>query len=148
MTNEEKTILLKDLCARSFYGVMCDRLGQAKKLLSVSPDKVYCIELDNGEYTPSKYKVEDVKPYLRPISSMTVEEDCEFCRLFKCDSVNAMYGYINWVVGGSCDYDDFDIEFSKLAKIIDWLNAHHFDYRGLIEKGLAIEAPEDMYKNI
>ena len=27
----------------------------------------------------------------------------------------------------------------------DWLNAHHFDYRGLIEKGLAIEAPEGMY---
>lgn len=29
----------------------------------------------------------------------------------------------------------------------DYLNAHHFDYRGLIEKGLALEAPEDMYKN-
>ena len=33
-----------------------------------------------------------------------------------------------------------------MAEAIDWLNAHHFDYRGLIEKGLALEAPEGMYK--
>jgi hypothetical protein len=32
-----------------------------------------------------------------------------------------------------------------MVKLIDWLNAHHFDYRGLIDKGLAIEAPEGMY---
>jgi len=39
-----------------------------------------------------------------------------------------------------------DIEFSKLAKVLEWLNSHHFDYGSLIEKSLALEAPEGMYK--
>ena len=57
------------------------------------------------------------KPYLRPMSSMTEEELAEYNRL---------------------ELSDF--------RRIDWLNAHHFDYRGLIEKGLALEMPKDMYK--
>jgi hypothetical protein len=59
-----------------------------------------------------------------------------------------MYGYINWAVGDSCDSYDFDIEFSKLAKVTDWLNKKMFDYRGLIPMGLALEAPEGMYKEL
>ena len=149
ITQEEKQILLKDLCARLSYGVlfMVPDINEPVELLSINPKRDKPLEIDDGhdENSSTYWNLEDVTPYLRPISSMTVEEDCEFCRLFKCDSVNAMYGYINWVTGGSCDYDDFDIEFSKLAKIIDWLNTHHFDYRGLIEKGLALEAPEGMY---
>ena len=66
----------------------------------------------------------EVKPYLRPMSSMTEEEKAEYHSL--CDSYYGIY------------FDTVDS--------IDWLNAHHFDYRGLIEKGLAIEAPEGMYK--
>lgn len=57
------------------------------------------------------------KPYLRPMSSMTEEELAEYNRF---------------------ELSDF--------RRIDWLNAHHFDYRGLIEKGLALEMPKDMYK--
>jgi hypothetical protein len=37
-------------------------------------------------------------------------------------------------------------EYVPTLETFDWLNAHHFDYRGLIEKGLALEAPEGMYK--
>lgn len=131
MTQEEKELFLRDLCARLPYGVKYqDRID--KEVLTLTLGIIH--------------HYERFIPYLRPMSSMTLEEECEFCRLFECDSVNAMYGYINWVTGGSCDYYDFDIEFSKLAKIMDWLNTHHFDYRGLIEKGLALEAPEGMYK--
>ena len=131
MTQEEKQLLLKDLCARLPYGVICDRLGQAKKLLSVSPYKVYCLEFDNGEYMPGEYKVEDIKPYLRPMSSMTEEEYNNLCNSctwlwFKDDLRTVTHG----------DY-----------KCYDWLNSHHFDFRGLIEMGLALEAPEGMYKN-
>ena len=57
------------------------------------------------------------KPYLRPMSSMTEEELAEYNRF---------------------ELSDF--------RRIDWLNARHFDYRGLIEKGLALEMPKDMYK--
>jgi len=63
------------------------------------------------------------KPYLRPMSSMTEEEKKEHKTLL---SERRLYGSLG-------------------IKIIDWLNAHHFDYRGLIEKGLALEAPEGMY---
>lgn len=182
MTQEEKQLMLKDLCGRLLYNVKVaidfksylewlpddddnSEYPYKKNLstilrcsnksiedISQEPHIVYSyigserFSMLNG-YENHEYGVpiELIKPYLRPMSSMTMEEECEFCRLFECDSVNAMYGYINWVVGDSCDYDDFDIEFSKLAKIIDWLNEHHFDYRGLIEMGLALEAPEGMY---
>ena len=65
-----------------------------------------------------------IKPYLRPMSSMTEEEKKE-------------YQYITerWM---------YDADYS-IVDSIDWLNAHHFDYRGLIQKGLALEAEEDMY---
>jgi hypothetical protein len=68
-----------------------------------------------------------VKPYLRPMSSMTEEEKFE-------------YGFITerWM---------YDATYS-ISDSVDWLNANHFDYRGLVEKGLALVAPEGMYKNI
>ncbi len=67
---------------------------------------------------------EHIKPYLRSMSSMTEEEKNEyFGRTMTIDIVQA----------------------SK--EVIDWLNAHHFDYHNLIEKGLALEAPEGMYNN-
>ena len=42
-------------------------------------------------------------------------------------------------------FNYLDIQFTNIDKIVDWLNSHHFDYRGLIEKGLALPAPEGMY---
>ena len=65
------------------------------------------------------------KPYLRPMSSMTEEEKKE----------------LNNVLEFQYYSDD-----SCMCESTDWLNAHHFDYRGLIERGLALEAPEGMYK--
>jgi hypothetical protein len=140
MTQEQKELLLKDLCGRLAYSVQIEIEGYRSGVLKgIDGDT---ISTDMG----INYPLRLVKPYLRPISSMTIEEECEFCRLFGCDSVNVTYGYMNWEVGGSCDNYDFDIEFSKLANAIDYLNAHHFDYRGLIPMGLALPAPEGMYK--
>lgn len=70
-----------------------------------------------------------VKPYLRPMSSMTPEE---------YDSMRYEYTF----------YGDSYIHNSEMlicGEVVDWLNKHYFDYRGLIGKGLAIEAPEGMY---
>ena len=50
MKQEDKELLLKDLCARLPYGLKCDRLGNIERLISVKPEKVFCITLDNGEY--------------------------------------------------------------------------------------------------
>ena len=71
------------------------------------------------------------KPYLRTISSMTKEEQKEFVG-FHCVSLCPI------VV-------DEMLTLENETKMLDWLNEHHFDYRGIIEKGLALEAPEGMY---
>ena len=55
MTQRDKELLLKDLCGRLPYGVMCDRLGIARKVLSINPNKTECIELDRCEYMPYAY---------------------------------------------------------------------------------------------
>ena len=113
MTQEDKEVLLQELCARLPYGVKVTWDGEYP--LTVTP-YIYCAiaSEDNIKNLP--------KLLLRPISSMTEEEKNEhFGRTMTIDIVQT----------------------SK--EVIDWLNAHHFDYNGLIEKGLALEAPEGMY---
>ena len=112
MKQEDKELLLKDLCARLPYGVKINVNGEEDTLLELG--------VDTG-WVNASYDIDDVKPHLRPMSSMTEEELKEFHNYTNVDP-------ISW-----------------LHCAIDWLNAHHFDYRGLIEKGLALEAPEDMY---
>lgn len=141
MTQEERNLLLIDLSARVCYGVMCDRLGHPLKLVGVHPNKEFALEFDRGEYMPTEYTLEDVKPYLHPMSSMTEEERKE---------VNEFLGYRKTINGfgdircAGWNGDTF-VDIDKIVGYMNWLNEHHFDYRGLIEKGLAIEAPEGMY---
>lgn len=112
MTREEKQLLLRDLCARLPYGVMCTDLRHGdSKITEVNTEDglVYCPDFD--EYV----KVENCHLYLRPMSSMT-EEEREY-----------LQHHVN---------DDF----------VDYCNEHYLDYRGLNPMGLALEAPEGMYK--
>ena len=129
MTQEEKQLLFKDLCTRLPYGVRVKELESIKELefylTSIYHDIVQVETMTGGKMACS---IEAIKPYLRPMSSMTEEEKEEF------ESVLGHYDENN------NPYEDFNF-----GDDIDWLNAHHFDYRGLIEKGLALEAPEDMY---
>ena len=117
MTQEEKELLLKDLCARFPYGVMVQCITESARRANASP---LTETLNTVLY---RYVEEDnieLKPYLRPMSSMTEEEKPYYQAFFNYEGVEYPEEYI------------------------DWLNAaHHFDYRGLIEKGLAIEVTED-----
>jgi hypothetical protein len=126
MTQEDKNLLLKDLCARLPYKV--------KGIITYDKSNTtFTVEgIDNNVLHLSdavECYVEDFKPYLRPMSSMTSVEVLEYISLK--ESIVAS--------------DDMTYYFETYESI-DWLNAHHFDYRGLIEKGLALEAPENMYK--
>lgn len=115
MIQEQKQLLLIDLCARLPYGFIIYRLSDNANLkISNIGDFAHFLEYSEGE---------EFKLYLRPMSSMTDEEENKY------NSLNA------YEIG----------IFPQTEEAFDWLNAHHFDYRGLIEKGLAIEAPEDMY---
>lgn len=155
MTQEQKHLLLVDLCARQPYGVKISfgKTGIVLQLASISQD--HCFPLNNSHILINKeYPIQWCKPYLRPMSSMTEEERMEFSKL-----LDVRYCEEDWEGHISTSYcieidnvytDDKGIikypsSFSMDA--IDWLNEHHFDYRGLIEKGLALEAPEDMYKS-
>ena len=107
MTQEQKDLLLKDLCARLPYGVIVHSLGtpHEQKLIGYIPD------IDHY----------NVKPYLRPMSSMTDEER----------KIHNGHRLSKWST-----YSE------HMSETIDWLNAHHFDYRGLIPMGLAIAVTE------
>ena len=126
MTQEEKRLLLIDLCARLPYGVICRTGNFDGQLTLVCPNGDYCV-LQN-----SPYAIETVKPYLRPMSSMTEEEYWE--------TIDIKKGECNGCV--LTGKGDPNTEFM----LVDFYNKHHLDYRGLIPMGLALEAPEGMYK--
>ena len=125
MTQEEKDLLLKDLCARLPYGVkVLDNSRKnygVSKLINIGVDGSMLIdnEIKDIQYYPI---IDETKPYLRLLSSMTEEESKEYTEI--CTN-RAPY-----MPGGT----------------VDFFNAHHFDYHGLIEKGIALEASENMYK--
>lgn len=132
MTQEEKQLLLKDLCARLPYRVMYETSYGPRilnDLFIYSNGPIYTDHIV-GEYNQI-YGVElqHIKPYLRPMSSMTEDERREYDKLIT-----------------KCIYDPEAYFFDNYDRLYDYLNAHHLDYRGLIEKGLALEAPEGMYK--
>ena len=121
MTQEDKELLLKDLCARLPYNVICqvefkeNRKYNSKVMLlsGIFTDEAY-FTIKGGSIYSNEYK-----PYLFSLSSMT-------------DYQKSDYQFITerWMNDPS----------HSISDSIDWLNKNHFDYRGLIEKGLAIDA--------
>lgn len=128
MTQEEKQLLLKDLCARLPYAFVVHRYSDNVDIKINSVDDFgHFLEYSEGE---------EFKPYLRPMSSMTDEERNEFDKVLKSCN-NKVFACPD----NKRRYNFFDAEQE------DFMNAHHFDYRGLIPMGLALEALEGMYKN-
>lgn len=121
MTKEDRELLLKDLCARLPYRVLVQSVN------STYPTPLTASLLNNYSYMEDIY----CKPYLRPMSSMTDEERKEYESLI----------FTNYHHSTHTQY----IEINEVDYYIDWLNSKHFDYRNLIEKKLALEAPEGMY---
>ena len=121
MTQEDKELLLKDLCARLPYGVKvlvdnkhwCDFNGRTPS--EITFDNSYRL-LFLGT------KLGYVKPYLFPLSSMTEEQEKEYALL------QTSAGKEGFLYAWNC------------ATMMKWLLENHFDYNGLIEKGLAIDA--------
>jgi len=137
MTQEDKYLLLKDLCARLPYGVKVLYEGQVKEIQYIEPLYNELKLLENfSNYTIG---IEEIKPYLRPMSSMTEEEikdyhKCTDAAHRECYEVRAN-GENRKVIIGEDGYSS--------AIDLDWLNAHYFDYRGLIPMSLAIEVTKE-----
>jgi len=126
MKQEDKELLLKDLCARLPYGVIVSVTDGTIKydayIESVSYKNIQVSPVSDSNFTAyTFYKISEIKPYLRPMSSMTDEEEEEY---------NSLNGYEKGL-------------FPYTEESFDWLNKNHFDYRGLIPKGLAIEVTKE-----
>lgn len=132
MTQENRDLLFKELSSRLAYRVkfpiywwnedtQTDEEIVAT-LYSINTDG-YCEIFDHD----GTVYIDNIKPYLRPMSSMTVDEEYEYHETFRVEADTHGFTYIE-------SFESFD-----------WLTAHHFDFRDLISKGLALEAPKDMY---
>ena len=135
MTQEDKELLLKDLSARLLYGVRyrhftwddkCGEIYIAARIYSINTDGYV-----KNCYDDETVYIDNVRPYLFPLSSMTEEQKGE-------------YNFLRDLVPAAepCEIGNLmnDFELVDNWRSIDYLNANHFDYRGLIEKGLAIDA--------
>lgn len=127
MTQEKKDLVIKDLCGRLPYKVIVEIISYGQETQKPWFGELSCKDLDCFLHDVA-YK--SVKPYLRPMSSMTEEEKAE---------------YVSYCFEQPFLQKDKAPTLGSVHMCIDWLNKKMFDYRGLIEKGLAIEAPEEMY---
>ena len=155
MTQEQKELLLKDLCARLPYGVKAYVKNWSKldrkwyegvyTVESIHPSlgDIYASTENSSVEVILGYADYVIKPYLFPLSSMT-EEQKEDLYIVTNGKFNAGYKYIdnckprNWSEWGTTEYNwirHYDIDL-----LYTWLNENHFDYRGLIPMGLAIDA--------
>lgn len=139
MNQEEKKLLLIDLCARLPYdntyvqytGNVPEGLGAVK----LNHEIIKIIET-----LPEELNI-TIKPYLRPMSSMTEEEKIKYQQL-----KNQLVCQINTVKNDNLWKQNYIVDLDEDSiNIVDWLNSHHFDYRGLIEKGLAIDSTNKYY---
>lgn len=138
MTQEEKELLIKELCSRLRYCPYINICDGKEWYTTIMKG----IELDDNNICGSvttnfavfAYKPEYVKPYLRPMSSMTEEER---------EHLQSLHNIIS-----DENYEDgySPAAWETISEFNDYCHEHHLDNRGLIGKGLALKAPKNMYK--
>lgn len=147
MSQKDKQLLLKVLCELLPYSVKgkvettdgngkdIEDGGVLNSVFIDEYDKVYiCIE-------GMEYELDDFKPYLRPMESLTKEERIEIGKAIQKDRINP---------SGEIKEEGSDnlllCTVRQSTNLLSWMNANYIDYRGLIPMGLALPAPEGMYK--
>ena len=146
MTQEQKDLLLKDLCARLPYGVKI--VIQDTFKYSIASREYHVLDVSNfSDIFCFNYKKFDkrikkamrerpndivIKPYLFPLSSMTDEQKRDLTNLFNCTVV-----ITEWEIIFPNYYDS---NMDNWNKVFNWCYKNHFDCNGLIPLGLAIDA--------
>lgn len=153
--DEENKLKLIDLTGRLPYGVIVNTPKGDGYLHTVNLTifgTEYGVNIDATKRDTFNDREDVIKPYLRPMSSMTEEEAKEIAILHDIKdilSVKVTSDYIDVIVDdGVCSTERRTIWYDEIVssvKCFDLLTAHHFDYRNLIDKGLALKAPEGMY---
>ena len=136
MTQKEKDLLIKDLCSRLPYGVMVSGVYHFDICYSkyiCEPLNAKMLDIKEWDKSRSSYDshwYSDIKPYLRPLSSITEEEEFDYVANIKKEEC-----FLN-------------LPIQPRVPAIDWLLRNHFDFRNLIPLGLAFEASKGMYCKI
>ena len=145
MNQQDKELLLKDLSTRLPYGVMVKTPYNDAKLIGIVRRKGYTKETEYIDVITDKqtYPIRYVTPYLRPLSSMT-EEEFESLKEYS----GLKYDQLDLASFQNGTYKCLDFYLSEVPSyvvilVFDWLNKNHFDYRGLIERGLAIKVTKE-----
>lgn len=151
MTQADKKLLLKDLCARLPYGVKVKVLNEDILRYDYSSeeggfingieninDGLFVIECKKDGYVLS---YDEFKPYLFPLSSMTEEQLYEIKEITEFKYNHNTLELVKWTeTHTTLEFWLEEVPQYSVIEVFDWLNKNHFDYRGLIEKGLAIDA--------
>ena len=136
MTEEDKELLLKDICARLSYGTeisLVDGTSGMITSIKIVPHGTFVTVYFNRD-SVEDVSLEGIKPYPRSLSNMTEEERGQYM------------DFIEW------SYNDYDgttttcIDKERLHEYLNFIYSHHLDDNNLIQKSLALEAPEGMYK--
>ena len=130
MTQEDKELLLKDLCARLPYNPLVEYKGESYNVLGIAHGRLVLCKPFMSYTLKENPLVEEAKPYLFPLSSMTDEQKKEY-NFWKHEVFVCHYEYGDVVE---------EIELYDSPESFEYLIENHFDYRGLIPKGLAIDA--------
>lgn len=159
MTNEQVELLVKDLSARTPYGVMVwvngvfhDPMDERLEYIDFY-NRIHLCGYNFGiTIAEPNCGDKEIKPYLRPLISMTESEAVEYFRL----QTNNPYAEITdfkiekdtWCLAANVNGEHFCYCWGDISnfKTFDWLNQRMFDYRGLIYDGLALNAPTGMYE--
>lgn len=144
MTLENKILLAKTIGESLYSGIICTDSRHGDSIITdfewhakTCEGLVYCFDFD--EYI----RIEDVKLYLRPMSSMTEEEKADLEKFSKQELDKYADAVLN-----HADKDTVRVsQIALMYKDIDWYTKKHFDYRGLIPMGLALPAPKNMYND-
>ena len=131
MTQEDKELLLKDLCARLPYGVKYNFGGYDGCDYTIN--KVGLSAVDDN------FPIDDVKPYLFPLSSVSEKQKEELNKKFNVQFLGNTIYSIHYHSEGCWD-TDLELGLQDWLWFINWCYKNHFDICGLIEKELAIDA--------
>lgn len=135
MTQEQKDLLLKDLCGRLPYGVKVqvapvpskeyEHITFNAKIVYIDINYIGVLSDWNSVF---QQDITEVKPYLFPLESMTEEQKQEYTKVCELDTEMLFKTHIDGT------------PFPAMYNSQDWLDVNHFDYRGLIPMGMAIDA--------
>lgn len=131
MTQEQKDLLLRDLCSRLPYGVKINYNDKVYNFSGIHSSNM-CVLSDNEDNAFTIPGIKYIKPYLFPLSSMTEEQK---------NSFPFSYSFLEALIDGGVYFDEDEcITLNDMILVIQWCYKNHFDIHGLIPMGLAIDA--------